>query len=199
MLHLAEKYDIILVENDIYGDFHPGSVTRLATLDQLSRVIYVSSFSKSVSASLRVGYFACSPAIAASLCDVKLLTGQITSEIGERLMYQLLTDGHYRKHLDKLRAKLQLTRQRTIARLEEVGFTLFCEPEGGMFVWAKLDDRCDSAEMASLAATKGMMLAPGNMFRPHRETSPWFRFNVAQCDDDAIFEFFSGSAPGNPG
>src|SRR5450759_2963414 len=89
MLQLAEKYDMILVEDDIYGDLHPGTVTRLATLDQLNRVIYVSSFSKTVSASLRVGYFACSPAIAANLCDVKLLTGLSTSEISERLMYQL--------------------------------------------------------------------------------------------------------------
>ena len=93
MLQLAEKYDMMLVEDDIYGDFHPATLTRLATLDQLNRVIYVSSFSKTVSASLRVGYFACSPELAASLCDVKLLTGLTTSEISERLMYQLLTEG----------------------------------------------------------------------------------------------------------
>lgn len=192
MLQLAEKYDMMLVEDDIYGDFHPATLTRLATLDQLNRVIYVSSFSKTVSASLRVGYFACSPELAASLCDVKLLTGLTTSEISERLMYQLLTEGHYRKHLDKLRAKLLLARQSTISRLEGLGFTLHCEPDGGMFIWAKMDDQCNSAEIASLAAKKGIMLAPGHMFKPHQEPSPWFRFNVAHCNDDATFEFLSG-------
>ncbi|WP_283744888.1 PLP-dependent aminotransferase family protein [Sideroxydans sp. CL21] len=192
MLQLAEKYDMMLVEDDIYGDFHPATLTRLATLDQLNRVIYVSSFSKTVSASLRVGYFACSPELAASLCDVKLLTGLTTSEISERLMYQLLTEGHYRKHLDKLRAKLLLARQTTISRLEGLRFTLHCEPDGGMFIWAKMDDQCNSAEIASLAAKKGIMLAPGHMFKPHQEPSPWFRFNVAHCNDDATFEFLSG-------
>ena len=192
MLQLAEKYDMMLVEDDIYGDFHPATLTRLATLDQLNRVIYVSSFSKTVSASLRVGYFACSPELAASLCDVKLLTGLTTSEISERLMYQLLTEGHYRKHLDKLRAKLLLARQSAISRLEGLGFTLHCEPDGGMFIWAKMDDQCNSAEIASLAAKKGIMLAPGHMFKPHQEPSPWFRFNVAHCNDDATFEFLSG-------
>ena len=191
MLQLAEKYDMMLVEDDIYGDFHAATLTRLATLDQLNRVIYVSSFSKTVSASLRVGYFACSPELAASLCDVKLLTGLTTSEISERLMYQLLTEGHYRKHLDKLRAKLLLARQTTISRLEGLGFTLYCEPDGGMFIWAKMDDQCNSAEIASLAAQKEIMLAPGHMFRPHQEPSPWFRFNVAHCNDDATFEFLS--------
>ncbi|MDR2877324.1 MAG: PLP-dependent aminotransferase family protein [Chromatiales bacterium] len=190
VLQLAEKYDLILVEDDIYGDFHPAAATRLATLDQLRRVIYVSSFSKSVSASLRVGYLVCNPALAANLCDVKLLTGLTTSEISERLMYQLLTEGHYRKHLDKLRTKLQLARASTIARLEDLGFTLHCEPAGGMFVWAKHDDFANTAEVASLAAGKGIMLAPGNMFRPHQEPSPWFRFNVAHCDDEATFSFF---------
>jgi DNA-binding transcriptional MocR family regulator len=190
ILQLAEKYDLMLVEDDIYGDFHPGTATRLATLDQLQRVIYVSSFSKSVSASLRVGYLACSPALATSLCDVKLLTGLTTSEISERLMYQLLTEGHYRKHLDKLRTKLQQARDKTIARLEGLGFTLHCEPPGGMFIWAQREDLSNTAEVASLAASKGIMLAPGNMFRPHQEPSPWFRFNVAHCDDEGTFGFF---------
>ncbi len=190
ILQLAEKYDLILVEDDIYGDFHPATATRLATLDQLKRVIYVSSFSKSVSASLRVGYLACNPELAVHLCDVKLLTGLTTSEISERLMYQLLTEGHYRKHLDKLRTKLQLARGRTIERLEDLGFTLYCEPAGGMFIWAKRDDLANTAEVASRAAAKGIMLAPGNMFRPHQEPSPWMRFNVAHCDDEATFGFF---------
>lgn len=189
VLQLAEKFDMMLVEDDIYGDFHPATMTRLATLDQLNRVIYVSSFSKTVSASLRVGYFACGPELATSLCDVKLLTGLTTSEISERLMYQLLTEGHYRKHLDKLRAKLLFARQATISRLEKLGFKLHCEPDGGMFIWVKLDDQCNSAEVASSAAKKGIMLAPGHMFRPHQEPSPWFRFNVAHCNDEATFEF----------
>ncbi|MBY0579225.1 MAG: PLP-dependent aminotransferase family protein [Burkholderiales bacterium] len=191
MLQLAEKYDMILVEDDIYGDFHPATLTRLATLDQLNRVILVSSFSKTVSASLRVGYFACNPELAASLCDVKLLTGLTTSEISERLMYQLLSDGHYRKHLDKLRTKLALARQKTISRLESLGFTLHCEPDGGMFVWARPAGEYNTAEMASVAAKRGIMLAPGHMFRPHREPSPWLRFNVAHCGDEATFEFLA--------
>ncbi len=192
MLQLAEKYDMMLVEDDIYGDFHQTPLTRLATLDQLKRVIYVSSFSKTVSASLRVGYFACSPELAASLCDIKLLTGLTTSEISERLMYQLLTEGHYRKHLDKLRAKLSRARQTTMVRLEGLGFTLHCEPDAGMFIWARMDEQCNSAEVAGRAAQKGIMLAPGHMFRPHQEPSPWFRFNVAHCNDEATFEFLSG-------
>jgi DNA-binding transcriptional MocR family regulator len=188
MLQLAEKYDMILVEDDIYGDFHPSKITRLATLDQLDRVIYVSSFSKTLSASLRVGYFACKKDLAASLCDMKLLTGLTTSEVGERIIYQLLSGGHYRKHLDKLRLRLQEVRAATIARLERLGFTTYIEPEGGMFIWVKLDEDTDMVALTAQAAKEGVMLAPGNVFRPHHEPSPWLRFNVAHCENEGTFE-----------
>ena len=187
MLQLAEKYDMLLVEDDIYGDFHPAKITRLATLDQLDRVIYVSSFSKTLSASLRVGYFACRKELAARLCDMKLLTGLTTSEVSERIIYEVLAGGHYRKHMDRLRQRLQDARATTIARLEKLGFTPYLEPEGGMFIWVKLDDGRDMAELVAQAAKEGVMLAPGNVFHPQQEPSPWLRFNVAHCENEAIF------------
>ncbi len=193
ILQLAEKYDVTLVEDDIYGDFHPMPITRLATLDQLNRVIYVSSFSKTVSASLRVGYFACNQKMADKLCDVKLLTNLTTSEINEQVMYQLLADGHYRKHIDKLRKRLLQARQQTIAKLEQLGFDVHCEPQGGMFVWASPGENFDTANIAIEAAKNGIMMAPGNMFRPNQEATPFFRFNVAHCENISTFKFLEST------
>lgn len=193
MLQLAEKYDLMIIEDDIYGDYLSGPATRLATLDQLNRVIYVGSFSKTISASLRVGYFACKREIAESLADLKLLSGLTTSEISERLVYQLLTGGYYRKHLDKLRTRLHDSRAETIRNLEKAGFSLYVEPEGGMFVWARKGESSNSAEIASKAAQQGIVLAPGNLFRPHQQPSPWFRFNVATSSEPSLFEFLAQS------
>ncbi len=193
ILQLAEKYDLTIIEDDIYGDYLSGPATRLATLDQLNRVIYVGSFSKTISASLRVGFFACKRETSESLADLKLLSGLTTSEISERLVYQLLTGGYYRKHLDRLRARLDESRTRTVRNLEKAGFSLYVEPEGGMFIWARKAESSNSAEIASKAAQRGIVLAPGNLFRPHQEPSPWFRFNVASCDDPAVFEFLARS------
>lgn len=194
VLQLAEKHNLLIVEDDIYGDFHPLPATRLATLDQLDRVIYISSFSKTVSGSLRVGFLACKREIAGNLADLKLLTGLTTSEISERLIHQLLIGGYYRKHLDKLRGRLQGAREKAIRKLEGLGLTLYVEPEGGMFVWARMVDQSNVVEMASAAAGKGIMLAPGNLFRPHQEPSPWLRFNVVSCDDTETFAFISAFA-----
>ncbi len=196
VLQLAEKHGFMIVEDDIYGDFHPGRPARLATLDQLDRVIYVGSFSKTVSAALRVGYLACKREIAEQLADLKLLTGLTTSEIGERLMHQLLIDGHYRKHLDRLRGRLQESRGKTLRKLEQLGLTPFVEPEGGMFAWLDLGAGANPVEIAGSAAGKGIMLAPGNLFRPNQEPSRHMRFNVAACGDPALSGFLAGALAG---
>lgn len=192
VLQVAEKYDFLIVEDDIYGDFHAGRPTRLATLDQLKRVILLGSFSKTVSAALRVGYIACKREIAADLADLKLLTGLTTSEIGERLIHQLLTDGHYRKHLDRLRGRLADARNLTLRNLERLGLAPYVEPEGGMFVWADLGEHAHPVSIAGAAAEKGIMLAPGNLFRPNQEPSTWMRFNVAACREEAFYETLAG-------
>ena len=64
LLQLAEKHNLLLVEDDPFADFKPTSAVRLSMLDQLERTIYIGSFSKSFSAALRVGYIACSPELA---------------------------------------------------------------------------------------------------------------------------------------
>jgi DNA-binding transcriptional MocR family regulator len=191
VLKLAERFNLLIVEDDIYGDFHPSVMTRLATLDQLERVIYIGSFSKTISASLRVGFLACKGNIAENIADLKLLTGFTTSEIGERLVYQLLIDGYYRKHLDKLRGRLQIAREKAVCTLEKIGFVPYLEPEGGIFVWAKLPDMVDAADIASMASAKGVTLAPGGLFSPQQGSSRWFRFNVASFEDSLSSEVLS--------
>ncbi|HCU84253.1 MAG TPA: PLP-dependent aminotransferase family protein, partial [Methylophilus sp.] len=188
ILQLSEKYGLYIVEDDIYGDFHPQNATRLAALDQLNRVIYVSSYSKTISASLRVGFIACQADLANRLLDLKLLTGLTSSEINQRVMYQILVEGRYRKHMEKVRSQLEVKRAQVIRALEECGLSIHAEPAGGMFVWAKLANDKNAAEVASEASKQNIMLAPGNLFRPYQEPSSWLRFNVAHCEDDKVFE-----------
>ncbi|WP_066246120.1 PLP-dependent aminotransferase family protein [Beggiatoa leptomitoformis] len=191
ILQLAEKYDLTIIEDDVYGDFSPSNVPRLATLDHLQRVIYISSFSKTITTSVRVGFLAARADILHALVDLKLLTSLTTSETNERVVHQVLVDGYYRKHLDKLRMRVQIAREKTMKQLEKAGLEIFAETEHGLFIWAKLPDCHDAAHIASLAAKQGIMLAPGNVFRPHQESSPWLRFNAAFCENADIFRFLA--------
>ncbi len=105
LLKLADQYGFTIVEDDVYGDLHPGRGLRLASLDQLRRVIYIGGFSKTLAANLRVGYIATAPEIAQPIADLKMLTGLTSSELPERVVARVLAEGHYRRHVDRLRAQ----------------------------------------------------------------------------------------------
>lgn len=186
LLQAAERYGFAIVEDDIFCDLQERPTPRLATLDQLNRVIYVRSFSKTLSGSLRVGFVACTESIAAELADIKMLTSITTSQFNERLIYLMLVDGHYRKYLTRLHERLGETRIETLRAFEHIGLELFAEPADGMFVWARFPKVEDSLALAEGSQREGLMLAPGTVFRPHLEPSPWLRFNVAVCADPSV-------------
>jgi DNA-binding transcriptional MocR family regulator len=186
VLQAAERHNFIVVEDDIFCDLQVKPTPRLATLDQLKRVIYARSFSKTLSGSLRVGFLACTQEIANELADIKMLTSITTSQFTERLIYLMLVDGHYRKYLSRLHERLGEARLTVVRAFEHIGLELFVEPADGMFVWARFPHVEDALALAEASQRDGIMLAPGAIFRPHLERSPWMRFNIAVCEDTRV-------------
>ena len=191
ILKIAEQHDITVVEDDIYCDLHPGSAvqpaTRIASLDQLDRVIYLGGFSKTLAANLRVGFIATSVEMAKRLSDRKMLTTLTTSDIGERIVYKILSEGHYRKHVDRLRGKLDAVRDKTIKQLERVGLTVDIASPAGIFIWA--DAGCDTNALTEKAMAEGYLLAPGSLFSPTQLPSTRMRINVSTMGDAGVLRF----------
>ncbi len=185
VLQAAERHNFVIVEDDIFSDLQARQTPRLATLDQLNRVIYARSFSKTLSGSLRVGFIACSQSLANQLADIKMLTSITSSQFTERLLYLMLVDGHYRKYLARLQGRVGEARINVARAFEDMGFELFVEPSDGLFVWARLPHIQDLVALAK-AAERRIVLAPGVLFRPHLDRSPWMRFNVVVCDDKRV-------------
>jgi DNA-binding transcriptional MocR family regulator len=192
VLRLAEAHDFHIVEDDILADLNPGRGHRIAQLDQLNRVIYVGSFSKTLGAGLRVGFLAAHPDLARDLTAQKMLAGLTTPELGERLVYQVLSDGYYRKHVDHVRSRLARSLEPAIRNLERAGLTLFHEPSAGMFMWAHAGGHRDAEALAAAAQPQGIILAPGSLFSPTQARSPWMRFHVAYAGSPKLARFFDG-------
>lgn len=186
VLQTAARYDFRVVEDDIFSDLEPEAPARLAALDQLERVIYIRSFSKTLSGSLRVGFVACDRRIAQELADTKMVTCITSSQFTEKLLHHLLLEGHYRKFLVRLRERIAVARCNVATAFEKIGFEFFCNATSGMFVWVRFADVEDSLTLAEGALRQGVLLAPGTVFRPNLQPSPWLRFNVAVCDDPAV-------------
>lgn len=191
LLQLAEKYDLTIVEDDIYSDFQVGPGERLAALDQLQRVIYIGSFSKTLSGNMRVGYMVCDPRRAQDLCDLKMLTSLSTSEVAERVIHTMLVEGAYRKHMERVKTRLKQTSDKILPQLEDLGFASWAQPTGGMFVFARLPGIEDTAPLAQAALQSGIMLGPGVLFCPQAGASPWLRFNIAHCEDPRTWQFLA--------
>ncbi|RDV00794.1 PLP-dependent aminotransferase family protein [Trinickia dinghuensis] len=184
ILQLAEAHDMLIVENDALADLKPRSTPRMATLDQLRRTIYIGSFSKSVSAALRVGFLACDAGLASDLADVKMLTHVSSSEYCERIVEAVLSDRYFLRHTIRLQDKLRRATAVGIRVLEDFGANIYRKTEQSLYLWARLPGQDDSVAFARAMLERGVMLAPGAVFCAQADTpSPWFRFNVGYLND----------------
>ncbi|OIQ71302.1 2-aminoadipate transaminase [mine drainage metagenome] len=196
VMQLADKYDFVVVENDIYADLDPQPHPSLASLDQLKRVIYIGSFSKTISPNIRVGYLAAHQGLLEDLAQLKMISGLTSSEFSERLAYGALTDGRCRKHVKGLRERLAKAHMTTASKLLKLGFEIFCEPKAGIFLWARHPAISDSADLANKAAEQDILLGPGHLFSPDLQASAWQRFNVIFCNDPALYIFLQSQCQG---
>jgi DNA-binding transcriptional MocR family regulator len=176
ILDIATRADFLIFEDDVYADLCRTRVTRLAAADELRRVIYASSFSKTLAANIRVGYVACAQDIAESLADAKILSGFTTPEINERLVHKLLVQGRYARHLGSLCDRLDNAREKTLRLLRRADVDVFGEPVDGLFAW--VDMHTDTNELAVACRERGWLIAPGSLFSPAQRSSTWMRFNV---------------------
>ena len=187
LLKLAERYDFHIIEDDSHGVVHPAPPPRLAGLDQLNRVVYMNSFSVALSARLRVGMLAGHPDLVQNLTDLKLLTQAESSEHNERLVYEVLAHGQYRKFRAKLLTRVQGARITALRRLEAIGLGPAADDTAGLFAWLDVPGVADTTPLAEAAAKRRILLAPGAMFRPDMTPSTKLRFNVAFCQSDDMF------------
>jgi DNA-binding transcriptional MocR family regulator len=193
VLKLAEAHDLTIIEDDIFADFEMEPATRLAALDGLNRVIYLGSFSKTLSASLRCGFIAARPDLIEPLLDLKLAVQFGGGPAAADIIHRVLTNGAYRRHLAALRARLGTAMGSTVQKLKRAGLTPWIEPRGGIFVWASLPDDLRAADVAKFALNEGCVLAPGDAFSLSKTPSPFLRFNVAQCADAKIFRILESA------
>jgi DNA-binding transcriptional MocR family regulator len=196
LLKFADQAGLTIIEDDIFADFEHLPAPRLAAFDGLDRVVHIGSFSKTLSASARCGFIAARPEWIEGLTDLKIATSFAGGRLSAELVLALLKDGSYRKHMEALRARLQKAIDATIARLGPLGITPWLTPQAGIFLWCRLPDGCDAAEVARSCLADNVVLAPGNAFSLSLTANSFMRFNVAQSDDVRIFRALEKALPG---
>ena len=188
---LAKKYGVLILEDNPYGDLRVSgeNVPAIKSLDEDGIVVYAGSFSKIVAPGIRVGYALAPKEIIAKLTVAKQTQDVHTPLISQLVVYKWLTEYDFEGHINKIREiyrrKLNLLCDCVDKELSD--FLTYHRPEGGLFVWAKLNDGIDMLDFCRKASAAGVSVVPGNAFMVDgdRECS-YIRMNFSTPSDEAI-------------
>ncbi|MEP7453872.1 PLP-dependent aminotransferase family protein [Phyllobacterium sp. SB3] len=191
LLQIAEVHDFRLVEDDIFADLIAPTLPRLAAFGQQQRVLYVGSFSKTLSASLRCGYIAGASDTIRSLVDLKMITMVATSLHVERVVLEMIESGQYLKNLRRLRGWIEDGTKATGQALSDVGLDVKLPKVQGFYIWIPLPPSLDETAFCRRAAQNNIFIAPGSVFYVDRQISvqPAMRVNVAYGADPRFCAF----------
>ena len=180
LYEVARKYDLLIYEDDPYGElrFKGEHVPAMASFDEDGRVLYAGSYSKILSAGLRVGYLYGNKKLTDKIQNLKnatdgqspMMTQMIVEKSIARLDMPVYLDNLCKLYGHKCETMLEVLKA-TCA--EDVKIT---EPEGGMFIWVTLPDRLPVDEFSEKCIENGVgivksagfaadMKKPGNSFR----------------------------------
>lgn len=186
LLSLARQYDFHIVEDDVLGDLLDRPATRLASLDNFSRVFYVSSFTKVLSPALRLGYVVCPPAHVDALVERKMLDVLSGSALQESLVTSVLKTGRYQMHLAGLIRRLHKARCQVLAELTAMGIEFASQSMDGLFLWGMVPPHVNISRLMADAFQQGILLTHGAMFSPTGGFARHLRFNAAFCADRRV-------------
>ena len=187
VLQLAQQHDFWIAEDDSYSHLAPAHATRLAQLDGLNRTIYVGGFSKILAPDWRVGFLAAPPELTEPLLDTKLLTTLTSPSLLERALAHCIEQGQLRRHAERIRARLDTARSRSVKLALQAGCRFAAEP-AGLFGW--VDTGVDTEQLALRMLDQGYLLAPGALFHASRVPSTLMRINFASTQEAGFWRAF---------
>ncbi len=187
VVQLANQYNFHIVEDDTYSHIAPESATRLCALDGLQRTIYVSGFAKILAPNWRVGYLAAPPHLVEQLLDTKLLSTLTTPALLEKALAWCIDQGQLRRHAQRIRARLDQARARSVTLALQSDCHFAAEP-AGLFGW--VDTGVDTDALSQRMLDLGYLLAPGALFHARRQPSTLMRINFATTQDARFWRDF---------
>ena len=180
LVTVLEKYNIPLVEDDIYGDlcFQGNRPKAIKAFDQKGLVLYCSSCSKTLSPGLRVGWLVAGQ-YQTQVEQLKLFTNMATATVNQLAIAAFLSNGGYERHLRQLRrAYYEQVMRMTQAICDYFPpETKVSRPSGGHVLWVELPAHFDALELHEQAYQHQISIAPGSMFSASGAYQNCFRLN----------------------
>jgi DNA-binding transcriptional MocR family regulator len=153
VVEIAAAANLLVVEDDPYGMIRFEG-DRLPSLFEMSggKIIYTSSFSKTIAPGLRVGFYVVPEELSAPLTDRANSTYITPVLLGQAVVHEFITRGTFEPNLERVNGLLRLRRDAMLAALEKhLSGASWSHPDGGYFVWLELPEGTHAAEVMKRA------------------------------------------------
>jgi len=194
LLEWAGRRDVLIVEDDPYRDLYfedsasEHDVRPIKADDREGRVVYLSSFSKTLAPGYRVAWMAAAPALAAKLEMAKQAEDLLTGSLDQRVIYEACRRGVLDRQVPMLRRHYALKRdvmQKALTR--ELGdLATWPKPSGGFFLWLTLPPAIDADRLLTRAIEQGVIYVAGEAFYVNGEGKNTMRLSFSAPSPERI-------------
>src|SRR4051794_25737072 len=175
LLKLAEEHDFTLFEDDpyIWIRFEGEPLETMLSQDTAGRVVYASSFSKTVCPGIRVGYLVGPQAVIKQIQTIATNTYISPNMVAQSIVNQFARSGRMDGAIETVKTALRARRDALVAALErELPEARFAPPQGGYFMWVELPEEVDVADLEKAAAEREVLFVKGTDFLPEGGHNP---------------------------
>lgn len=169
MVGLLEKYDVALVEDDVYGELRFDGVRPVPAqfLGSKARILTCGSFSKTAASGYRIGWVVTRHYVN-EIARLKRAFSCSSGFLQQLTLADFLASGDYSRHLKSLRPVLQRNCERMRAMVAEhfPDETRTSRPVGGSVLWLELPKNVNAEQLFDNAIEAGISIAPGHIFSP---------------------------------
>ena len=167
LLQLAAEYDVTIFEDDPYVSirFEGESLPTMLESDDAGKVVYASSFSKTVCPGIRVGYLVGPQAIIDQIKTLATNTYISPNMVAQSIVNQFCRSGRLDASIETVKEALRARRDALVTALErEIPDARFTPPQGGYFMWVELPEDVDVAALEKAAKERDVVFVKGTDF-----------------------------------
>jgi DNA-binding transcriptional MocR family regulator len=176
-----------LIEDDVYGDLHFDGARPwpIKAYDTSGNVMLCSSFSKTVSPALRVGYIAAGR-FHAEVALLKTLASGVTGAMQQAALAEFIEGGGFDRQVRHVRRAYA----RQVARMSDAvaehfpAECLLSRPQGGFVLWVEMPRQVDALELHREAVAEGIAFTPGQLFSASGRYRNCLRLNCGNPWDE---------------
>ncbi len=192
LMELADAYDIIIVEDNPYGElcFEGEKLPAIKHFDKDGRVIYLSTFSKTFSPGLRLGWVSAKEEILQKYVLFKQGTDLHTNLFAQMVLVAFVRSHDFQAHIRKIRDVYERRRNLMLQTIQEefpkdIKVT---NPQGGLFLWVELPEGLNSRELLVKCLKNNVAFVPGGSFFANGGRENTMRLNYSNMQEERIVD-----------